>query len=90
MMIENSGDPGLDRFGQEYEFGGHKAAFLAKESMDHHIILVSALPMKMAEMCFFQPAGTLEEAEAIARKRHGQDASMIIMPYGNLTLAVKQ
>jgi len=79
----------IDRFGREYEFGGHKAAFLAKESMDHNIILVSALPMKMAEMCFFQPAETLEEAVAIAHKRHGQDASMIIMPYGNLTLAVK-
>jgi nickel-dependent lactate racemase len=80
----------IDRFGREYEFGGHKAAFLAKESMDHNIILVSALPMKMAEMCFFQPAKTLVDAVAIARKRHGQDASMIIMPHGNLTLAVKQ
>jgi nickel-dependent lactate racemase len=79
----------IDRFGREYEFGGHKAAFLAKESMDHNIILVSALPRKMAEMCFFQPAETLEDAVAFARKRHGQDASMIIMPYGNLTLAVK-
>jgi nickel-dependent lactate racemase len=79
----------IDRFGQEYEFGGHKAAFLAKESLDHHIILVSSLPREMAEMCFFQPAATLEEALAIAYKRHGHDASMIIMPYGNLTLAVK-
>ncbi len=33
-----------ERFGREYEFGGHKAAFLAKESMQHHLILVSALP----------------------------------------------
>jgi nickel-dependent lactate racemase len=40
-------------------------------------------------MCFFQPAETLEEAVAIARQLHGQDASMIIMPHGNLTLAVK-
>jgi len=79
----------IDRFGQEYEFGGHKAAFLAKESMDHNIILVSSLPREVAEMCFFHPATTLEEAVAIAQKRHGQEASMAVMPFGNLTLAVK-
>ncbi len=79
----------IDRFGQEYEFGGHKAAFLAKESIDHNIILVSSLPREMAEMCFFHPATTLEYAVAMAQKRHGQDARMIVMPFGNLTLAVK-
>jgi hypothetical protein len=40
-------------------------------------------------MCFFQPASTLDEAVAAAYKRHGRDASMLIMPYGNLTLATK-
>jgi nickel-dependent lactate racemase len=79
----------IDRFGQEYEFGGHKAAFLAKESLEHNIILVSALPRGMAEMCFFQPAATLDEAVVTAQKRHGKDASMAVMPFGNLTLAVK-
>ena len=79
----------IERFGREYEFGGHKAAFLAKESLEHNIILVSSLPRELAEMCFFQPASTLDEAMAAAYKRHGKDASMLIMPYGNLTLATK-
>jgi nickel-dependent lactate racemase len=79
----------IERFGREYEFGGHKAAFLAKESLEHNIILVSSLPRELAEMCFFQPASTLDEAVAAAYKRHGRDASMLIMPYGNLTLATK-
>ena len=79
----------IERFGREYEFGGHKAAFLAKESLEHKIILVSSLPRELAEMCFFQPASTLDEAMAAAYKRHGKDASMLIMPYGNLTLATK-
>jgi lactate racemase len=77
----------IERFGREYEFGGHKAAFLAKESLEHNIILVSSLPRELAEMCFFQPASTLDEAMAAAYKRHGKDSSMLIMPYGNLTLA---
>ncbi|MCK9440476.1 MAG: nickel-dependent lactate racemase [Methanothrix sp.] len=77
-----------ERFGREYEFGGHKAAFLAKESMQHHLILVSALPKDRAEMCFFTPAATLEQALELARERQGRDARMLVMPHGNLTLAV--
>ncbi|VVB63851.1 Uncharacterised protein [uncultured archaeon] len=79
----------IERFGREYEFGGHKAAFLAKESLVHNIILVSSMPRELAKMCFFQPAFTLDEAMAAAYKRHGKDASVLIMPYGNLTLATK-
>ena len=77
-----------ERFGREYEFGGHKAAFLAKESMQHHLILVSALSRERAEMCFFTPAATLEEALELARARQGKDARILVMPHGNLTLAV--
>jgi nickel-dependent lactate racemase len=77
-----------ERFGREYEFGGHKAAFLARESMQHHLILVSALPTDKAEMCFFEPAATLEQALQLARARQGRDARMLVMPHGNLTLAV--
>ena len=77
-----------ERFGREYEFGGHKAAFLARESMQHHLILVSALPKDRAEMCFFTPAATLEVALQLARERQGKDARMLVMPHGNLTLAV--
>jgi len=77
-----------ERFGREYEFGGHKAAFLAKESLQHHLILVSALPNEMAEMCFFAAARTLPEALEMARARQGLDARMLVMPHGNLTLAV--
>jgi len=77
-----------ERFGREYEFGGHKAAFLAKESLEHHLILVSSMPKDKVEMCFMNPAKTLDEALALAKERQGRDARMLVMPYGNLTLAV--
>ncbi|OPY48916.1 MAG: hypothetical protein A4E49_03287 [Methanosaeta sp. PtaU1.Bin112] len=86
----NSAEDCWERFGREYEFGGHKAAFLAKESMQHHLILVSALPKDQAEMCFFQPAKTLEQALELARARQGKDARLLAMPHGNLTLAVRK
>ncbi len=79
-----------ERFGREYEFGGHKAAFLARESMRHHLILVSSLPRDKVEMCFMTPAKTLDEALSLARERQGGDARMLVMPHGNLTLAVSE
>ena len=79
-----------ERFGREYEFGGHKAAFLAKEAMQHNLILVSALPRETAEMCFFTAAATLEQALEQARARQGRDARMLVMPHGNLTRAVSK
>ena len=77
-----------ERFGREYEFGGHKAAFLARESLQHHLILVSSLPREEAEMCFMTPVKTLEEALSLAREWQGNDARMLVLPHGNLTLAV--
>lgn len=79
----------IDRFGREYEFGGHKAALIARESLKYNLILVSAMPFKQVEKCFFKPAKTLDEALAMARERHGKDARTLVMPHGNLTLATQ-
>jgi len=79
-----------ERFGREYEFGGHKAAFLARESLQHQLILVSSLPADKARMCFMHPAKDLDEALAMARQTQGRDARMLVLPHGDLTLAVAQ
>jgi nickel-dependent lactate racemase len=78
----------VERFGREYEFGGHKAALIARESLRHHLIIVSSMAPELSRMCFFEPAKTLEEAVAMAREREGKDARLLVMPHGNLTLAV--
>ncbi|MGA9100162.1 MAG: nickel-dependent lactate racemase [Methanotrichaceae archaeon] len=80
----------IERFGREYEFGGHKAAFLAKESLNHDLILVSSVPSAKVRKCFFTPAKTLNEAISMAQERQGKDARMIVMPHGNLTLAAQK
>lgn len=86
----NCAEDCIERFGREYEFGGHKSAFLAKESLNHNLILVSSLPPETAKKCFFEPANNLDEAIAMAQERHGKIARMIIMPNGNLTLATQK
>ena len=77
----------VERFGREYEFGGHKAALIARESLEKDLILVSSLRPDLAELCFFRHAKSLEEALAMAWERQGKDARAIVMPHGNLTLA---
>lgn len=77
----------IDRFGKEYEFGGHKAAFIARDSLRHELILVSAMPSEQVRKCFFKPAKTLVDALAMAWNRHGKDARMLVLPHGNITLA---
>jgi nickel-dependent lactate racemase len=79
----------IDRFGREYEFGGHKAALIARESLEHNLILVSAMPSEQVKKCFFKPAKTLNEALAMAWDRHGKEARTLVMPHGNLTLATR-
>ncbi|MDD2637557.1 MAG: nickel-dependent lactate racemase [Methanothrix sp.] len=79
----------VERFGKEYEFGGHKAALIARESLEKDLILVSSLRPDLAEMCFFRHARSLEEALGMARERQGESARTIVMPHGNLTLATK-
>jgi len=79
----------VERFGREYEFGGHKAALIARESLEKDLILVSSMKPKLAEICFFRHAKSLEEALAMARERQGKDARTIVMPHGNLTLATR-
>ncbi|UEC42290.1 MAG: Lar_N domain-containing protein [Methanothrix sp.] len=77
----------VERFGREYEFGGHKAALIARDSLDKDLILVSSLGSALAEMVFFRHASSLAEALAMARERQGKDARTIVMPHGDLTLA---
>jgi lactate racemase len=79
----------IDRFGKEYEFGGHKAALIARESLKYDLILVSSMPSEQVAKCFFKPAKTLEDALAMARDLHGNDARTLVLPHGNITLATQ-
>lgn len=89
-LQSNCAEDCWERFGHEYEFGGHKAAFLARDSLIYHLTLVSSLPRERARMCFFYPARSLQEALDRALERHGRDSRILVIPHGNLTLAVPE
>jgi nickel-dependent lactate racemase len=83
----NCAEDCLERFGREFEFGGHKAALIAKESLKHDLILISSMSKEDTEKAFFKYAKNLDNALEMARKRHGKDARVLLMPHGDLTLA---
>jgi lactate racemase len=80
----------VERYGREYEFGGHKAALIARDSLEREIILVSSMPKALVKKGFLKHASTLAAAMEMARRSHGKDARTIIIPDGALTLAVSE
>jgi len=60
-----------ERFGREYEFGGHKAAFLARKSLRHHLILYRPCREQGGDVRFMTPAKTLQDDLSLERVRAG-------------------
>ena len=76
----------IDKFKSGFVMGGHKAALIAALSKRGDLYLVSSLPDEMVRKAYFIPA-TLKEALDMALAKHGNDAKIIVMPYGGSTLA---
>lgn len=76
----------IDRIRADFQLGGHKAAAIAMVLEDSDIYLVSELPDDKVRSAFLKPAASAQEALKEAFARLGQDASVIVMPYGGSTL----
>jgi len=79
-------DEVIERFKSGFVMGGHKAALIAALSMRADLYLVSSLPDEMVRKAYFIPA-TLEDALEAALAKHGEDARIVVMPYGGSMLA---
>ncbi|MBU4373389.1 MAG: nickel-dependent lactate racemase [Euryarchaeota archaeon] len=80
-------DEVIEKFKSGFVMGGHKAALIAALSKRADLYLVSSLPDEIVRKAYFIPA-TLEEALEAALAKHGENAKIIVMPYGGSTLAV--
>jgi nickel-dependent lactate racemase len=78
----------IDRIQSHFELGGHKAAAIAMVLRDAQIFLVSSLEADFVRRLFMRPFVTLDEAVAQAFVELGQDAKVLLMPYGGSTLPV--
>ena len=77
----------VNRFKDEFEFGGHKAATTAAASLRFKLYLYSALPRSKAEEAFFIPCASIEDAVSKVLLEN-TNAKFHVIPYGGQTLPV--
>ena len=78
----------VERLKKEFKLGGHKACAIALIMRYADIKLVSELDDECVRACFMEPYECLEAAFYDAMERYGEDASVIVMPYGGVTLPI--
>ena len=76
----------IDRLSQHFVLGGHKAAAIAMVMQHADIYLVSDMDPAIVRSIFMTPFTSVQEAYDAARKKLGDDATLIAMPYGGSTL----
>ena len=70
----------------DFKLGGHKAAAIALVLQKAKIFLVSELEDNLVKSIFLEPYHDLQKAFDDAIKELGNNASVIVMPYGGSTL----
>ncbi len=76
----------IERIQKDFRLGGHKAAAIAMVLEDADIYLVSELDASFVERIFLTPFSNVQTAFDAALKKYGEEASVIVMPYGGSTL----
>ena len=71
---------------EEFKLGGHKAAAIALTMQKADIYLVSDLKPDFVKSIFMTPFSDVRDAFDAAMEKMGEDASVIVMPYGGSTL----
>ena len=78
----------IERIGENFELGGHKAAAIAMVLENASIDLVSEMDDDFVRSIFFNPRHSAQEAFDAAFEKYGENASVIAMPFGGATLPV--
>lgn len=76
----------IERVERDFKLGGHKAAAIAMVLEIADIYLVSHMESDFVKSIFMEPYATIQEAFDTAMKIQGEDATVIVMPYGGSTL----
>ncbi len=80
----------IERVQRDFQLGGHKAAAIAMVLEDAEIYLVSELEASFVEKIFLKPFSDVQTAFDAALEKIGEDASVIVMPYGGSTLPLSK
>ena len=78
----------IRRVKEDFRLGGHKAAAIAMVLEKAQIYLVSQLPPELVRQIFLKPYETAQQALDAAMSEKGEDATVLVMPFGGSTLPV--
>lgn len=86
--IVEAKEPGdlIKRIKKEFKLGGHKAAAIAMVMEHADVWLVSEMEPDFVKSIFFEPYADVQHALDDAMAKHGENAKVIVMPYGGSTL----
>ena len=76
------------RVKENFQLGGHKAAAIALVLEKADIYMVSEMPADFVRDIFMEPFTTVQDALDKALEVKGEDATVLVMPYGGSTLPV--
>lgn len=74
------------RSAREFVLGGHKGAFIAQAVNQARIFWVSDMEQAQVRKLFFEPFSSLQEAVDTAIGIKEDNAGVLVMPYGGLTV----
>jgi len=86
LLNADSPDSMIGDIQKNFELGGHKAAAIALVQKKAKIYLVSDLEKDFVRKLFMEPFDDISEALESAFNELGQDAKVLLMPYGGSTL----
>lgn len=76
----------IERIRREFRLGGHKAAAIAMVLENAEIYLVSELEDEFVRSFFLEPYASVQQAFDKAFAAKGENATVLVMPYGGSTL----
>lgn len=76
----------IERIERDFQLGGHKAAAIAMVLEHAEIYLVSELEPDFVSSIFLKPFSNVQDAFDAALTRCGEEATVLVMPYGGSTL----
>lgn len=78
----------IERIGEKFVLGGHKAFAVSKVVHNKELILISSLSPGQTEDLFARKETNLQQAVDYLREKHGPDYRAVLMPEGSLTVPV--
>ena len=76
----------IDRIERQFELGGHKAAAIALVQKRAEVFLVSEMAEDKVRKMFMRPFSSIQKALEDALAEIGENATVLVMPYGGSTM----